>query len=134
MKKGKVLLSMAAAACAFLVMCSTAPSVRISASDNQKEIKAKTGEVIELTLDTQPSTGYAWQVVSLSGVEVYGKSKVESHNDGITVGGVETIHLFFKTVKSGAGSIELAYVRSWEPKADAEKHYKVLVVIEDKQD
>ena len=131
MKNSKAIV-LVSAACAFFVMCSSSPAVLISSADNQKEIKAKTGEIIELTIETQPSTGYSWQIASLSCVEKYGESKIDAGTDVRRMGRVETEHIFFKAVKAGSGYIDLKYVRPWEKDDKPAKSYKVSVIVTDK--
>lgn len=116
---------------ASLLMCSSSQPLRLSSLDNQKEIKVKTGDIVELAIDTQPSTGYTWKIEALSCVEKYGDSRIDS-GKGTALGRVETEYMRFKAVKIGSGFIDLKYIRPWETDKNPAKQYKVYIDVEDK--
>ncbi|MGL4368432.1 MAG: protease inhibitor I42 family protein [Spirochaetota bacterium] len=110
-------------------MCATAAKYTVMDADNQKSFSLKKGEIIKVELEAQLSTGYGWQVAGLSGVEVYGDTKVITAQKEIT-GGKDYQYLQFKAVQSGSGFIELKYVQPWNPKSTPAKTYKILISVE----
>jgi len=99
--------------------------------DNGKEIQVKTGEVFELSLDEQGGTGYTWEFNRFD-------------NKRFQVMGAETRHLAdlprvggpvlrvwrLKAKAPGLSRLSLDYLRPWEGRAKAVKHFEVKVRIQ----
>jgi len=84
-------------------------------ADNGKQISVKAGDDITLTLESNPTTGYSWQVMVMDGTVVTQVGESEYRSDGQNIpgsGGTETFR--FKAVNSGKTSLELGYMRPWE--------------------
>jgi inhibitor of cysteine peptidase len=78
-------------------------------------IETNSGNAIILTLDSNPTTGYGWQLGQplSSGVLVFVSSEyLPSPTDLVGAPGKEI--WTFKAVKAGKAVIVLNYVRSWE--------------------
>lgn len=103
----------------FALMCASAPSVLVSEKDNAQQFSMKKGDIIQISLDAQLSTGYGWQISSLTGVEQYGDIDVRTAK---TIGGIDTQNIRFRALASGSGFIELKYTRPWK-KDDAPLRY-----------
>lgn len=110
----------------FALMCASAPSVFVSEKDNTKQVSLKKGEVIQLSLDAQLSTGYGWQVSSLGGVEQYGDIDVKTAK---TIGGTDTQNIRFRALTAGSGFIELKYIRPWKKDDTPLRYFKVSLSI-----
>ena len=110
----------------FALMCASAPSVIVSGNDNAKEFSLKKGEIVLISLDAQLSTGYGWQVSSISGVEQYGDIDVKTAK---VIGGIDTQNIRFRAVSAGSGLIELKYIRPWKKDDTPLKYFKVHLSI-----
>ena len=103
----------------FLVMalfsgCGT-NGTHLTDADNGKQVNVKSGEVITLTLESNPTTGYSWQVIKINNAILTQVGDVEYKSDGRTIpgaGGMETFR--FEAVGTGETTLELGYMRPWE--------------------
>ena len=89
----------------------------LTSADNNRQITAKAGDTLTLTLDSNPTTGYSWQVMEIDNAILIQDGdpeyKQSSGSDGLVgAGGTETFH--FRAVGSGNASLELGYMRPWE--------------------
>lgn len=89
----------------------------LTEADNGKTINLQPGETLTLTLESNPTTGYSWQVMELDNAvltqEGDPKYKQSSGAEGLVgAGGTETFR--FKTIGSGETSLSLGYMRPWE--------------------
>ena len=86
-------------------------------ADNGKQIAVRPGEILTLTLESNPTTGYSWQVMELDSAVLTQVSdpeyKQSSGAEGLVgAGGTETFR--FKAVGSSETTLELGYTRPWE--------------------
>ena len=94
-----------------------ANGTRITDADNGKQISIKPGDVVTVTLESNPTTGYSWQVMEIDNAILIqdgdSEYKQSSGSDGLVgAGGTETFH--FRAVGNGNASLELGYMRPWE--------------------
>ena len=90
---------------------------RITDIDNGNQITVKSGEVITLTLESNPTTGYSWQVMDIDNVILVQDGDSEftqaSNLEGLVgAGGMETFR--FEAIGVGEATLELGYMRPWE--------------------
>jgi predicted secreted protein len=99
--------------------------------DNGKEIRVQAGEVIELALEEQGGTGYTWEFNKLD----------EKHFQVVRtatrpmaapplVGGAVLKVWQLKTKTPGEAKLNLDYLRPWEGRASAVKHFEIKVCIQ----
>jgi inhibitor of cysteine peptidase len=86
-------------------------------ADNGKQISMRPGEILTLTLESNPTTGYSWQVMELDSAVLTQEGdpeyKQSSGAEGLVgAGGTETFR--FKAVGSSETTLELGYTRPWE--------------------
>jgi inhibitor of cysteine peptidase len=89
----------------------------LTEADNGKTINLQPGETLTLTLESNPTTGYSWQVMELDNAVLTQEGdpeyKQSSGAEGLVgAGGTETFR--FKTIGSGETSLSLGYMRPWE--------------------
>jgi inhibitor of cysteine peptidase len=89
----------------------------LTGTDNGKQITVKSGDVVTLTLVSNPTTGYSWQVMDIDNAVLVQDGEPEykqsSGSEGLVgAGGTETFH--FKAVGSGETTLNLGYMRPWE--------------------
>ena len=80
----------------------------------ERSIQIKVGEKIELSLRSNPTTGYGWVVMDHdSSISVDSKYATDAHEpEMVGVGGTETFSIVCS--QSGDYTLELEYKRSWE--------------------
>lgn len=113
-----------------LAACSPSKPAILSAADNGSHINVKVGEQIVITLEDNPSTGYAWEAKDLdTGMfQMTGEPTFISSNPG-QVGSGGNITLTFKAIKSGTGSLTLVYRRPWETGVNPINTFTVNVTV-----
>ncbi len=87
---------------------------------------------ITVSLESNPSTGYSWEVVYQSdNVEVISKEYVAGDSAEVVVGAPGIEKVSFRVPEEGKrGVIALAYVRPWEGK-EADEYYVLDVRFDD---
>jgi inhibitor of cysteine peptidase len=102
----------------------------ITDADKGSEVHLKAGDVLELRLKSNPSTGFMWYIQSKSTplLKLVHQSQTEATEPGM---GRPILQIFaFEPRRSGEGGLLLHYVRSWEPPATDEEQFQIHVVIE----
>lgn len=112
------LAAVGASGCGDSAKASVGP-VKLTEVDNGKSLEVKVGEIIEITLPGNPTTGYCWSsalrdkdkaLLEEMGEPAYTASSTE----GNLVGGGGTYTFTFKAEASGSAVIKLVYERPWE--------------------
>ena len=103
----------------------------LTSADNGKQITLQSGDVMTLTLESNPTTGYSWQVLAIdNGVLVRDGDPTYKGASGsvkvVGAGGTETFR--FKAVGAGETSLELGYMRPWEDVPPIETFLVQIVV------
>lgn len=116
---------MAAAACT-----STLPGdiVVLTGRDNGREITLKKGGALELTLDSNPTTGFAWIVaeVRTAVLRLEGEPGYQPDEPaGVGGGGKQTFK--FRAVAVGQTGLKLTYRRPWETDAPPAETFEITV-------
>ncbi len=127
------ILALAVLTSAFLVGCrSAADGIQLGADDNGTQIALKKGQTVVITLESNPTTGYSWQMApSDDGVLVQaGEAEFEENprgKDMVGVGGAETLR--FEAKESGQTTLELVYRRPWEKDEKPIETFSVQVTV-----
>ena len=108
-----------------------AKGANLTEADNGKQITVKSGDVITLTLNSNPTTGYSWQVMEIDNAVLAQQGDPEykqaSGAQGLVgAGGTETIR--FSVVGKGTTTLELGYMRPWESVSPIETFTLQVVV------
>ena len=113
------------------VACSSSKEVKLGAADDGQKIEITKGQIIAISLDSNPSTGYSWEASDLdeSILSQEGESefKSEAKPNVVGAGGVETLR--FKAVETGETMLKLIYHRSWEKDVAPEQTFTVQVTV-----
>lgn len=100
----------------FLSSCAKPESI-LTAGDNGHEVTIKQGQILTISLESNPTTGYGWQVVEMDASILAQSGETEyrqtSGTEGLAgAGGVETLR--FEALAAGQTTLTLGYMRSWE--------------------
>ncbi len=98
--------------------------------DNGKEIQVNSGNLIELALEMQAGTGYLWEFQRLDGEHfAIVQSQTRPLADQTRVGGPMLQVWRLQTKAPGEARLSLDYLRPWEGRARAVKHFQIKVHI-----
>jgi len=98
-----------------LVGCG-ASEVRLDANANGTQKDLSRGQVLLITLESNPTTGYSWQVVPVDPaiLKQVGNAEFKSSAPPPVVGAGGTETFRFETVGAGTTTLKLNYHRPWE--------------------
>jgi inhibitor of cysteine peptidase len=106
------------------------PAMRVTVADSGRPVSLKLGDTLEVRLNSNPSTGFSWSVVSVNHpvLERVSNDFRPSGDSNVPGAGGTDIWLF-KAVKTGKQSLRLVYRRPSEKDTVAAKtvFYRVVV-------
>jgi len=97
-----------------LTGCGT-KGIHLTDADNGKQVAVKSGDVIVVALESNPTTGFSWQLTEMDNtvLKQVGEVKYESGGKNIPgAGGTETFR--FEALSTGEVTLTLWYMRPWE--------------------
>jgi inhibitor of cysteine peptidase len=107
-------------------------SLTLDASADGTTQLLKVGEVMAITLESNPSTGYGWfatssrpEVIAQSGDSQYQEPQSTSGTPIMGAAGTET--LSFLAISAGTATLTLDYKRGWETNVAPEKTISITV-------
>jgi len=105
-----LLLALASAGCG-------ARETNLTAVDNGGQVTLSPGQALTISLESNPTTGYGWQVVEMDSAILQQTGEPEykqasGAEDLVGAGGVETLR--FEALAAGETTLTLGYMRSWE--------------------
>lgn len=110
---------------------SAAPStIQIFEQDDGDTVLLKRGDTLWIALAGNPSTGYAWEVVSVDPavLEMTGEPLFAPESDLLGAGG--TVTLTFKGIGVGETAMELAYQRPFEAQQPPLRTFAVMIRVD----
>jgi inhibitor of cysteine peptidase len=92
----------------------TSATVEVDDSHNGSSIGLSMGQILVVSLEANPTTGYTWQVenIDVSLLNQLGEAQFQPESGAIGAGGTQTFH--FRIVAKGETNLGLAYRRPWE--------------------
>jgi inhibitor of cysteine peptidase len=117
----------------FLSSCNQSGEIMLDEKDNGSKIQLSQGEDLTITLDSNPSTGYGWQVAESDEaiLQQVGKAEyITSDPAGQPLpgqGGKEILR--FVSVSPGKTTLSLFYIRPWEDDVEAEQTFSIEVSV-----
>ena len=96
-----------------------------------KAMRVPPGKIITISLNANPSTGFSWQLVSISDKNILKfVKKYFSQAAGKEMAGAGGIENWsFKTLKSGQVVVVLEYRRTWEKNVPAAKREEFNIFV-----
>ena len=113
--------------------CGSSGEVKVGASASGGQVELEQGQVLVVTLESNPSTGFRWEVVDLdeSILQQVGEAEFEVADDRDPpppgAGGHETFR--FQAVGVGQTSLQMIYHRSWEEGVEPERTFSLQVAV-----
>jgi inhibitor of cysteine peptidase len=116
----------------FAVTC-VPGQVQLDESKVDGQIEIARGQSLVLTLDSNPTTGYRWEIAEMNTnvLRQEGDAVLELSDAGnsslVGAGGTESFH--FAGVGAGKTNLKLIYHRAWEKNVQPIKTYVVQVTV-----
>ena len=109
--------------------CRSTGRVEIDEADNQGEVVLNVGDTLLLSLESNPTTGYGWQIAQIdqSILREAGHEYEAESSDLVGSGGREIWR--FDALAAGSTTLQLEYTRSWEEGVEPEKTFSIRVVV-----
>lgn len=107
--------------------------VEVGGQDNGGQVALKQGQVLVVSLESNPTTGYSWEVAEIDDAVLKQKGEVEYQQADagdppkVGVGGVETFR--FEAQGAGTASLKLVYHRPWEEGVEPLETYTLEVTV-----
>jgi inhibitor of cysteine peptidase len=125
--------------CAGLVSgCGSTPAavpkigtVRVDAAADGTTIRVAKGSTLEVALDSNPTTGFDWQLAGAvpSQVTTVGSTlEATATGDSVGAGGIRVFT--YTAATAGTGTLRLEYVRPWEKGVPPAKTFTLTVVVQ----
>ena len=100
--------------CVFGAGCISNDNIEFSYSGGEQSISAKAGEIITITTETNPSTGYSWtEPVVSEGLKIVGTGSYSDAEPGL-VGAGGFCYWNVTAEKAGTYTFTTEYKRPWE--------------------
>ncbi|MDI6695015.1 MAG: protease inhibitor I42 family protein [Anaerolineales bacterium] len=112
-----------------LAGCVSGGAITLTAQDAGKSVEVKAGETFKVTLDGNPTTGYAWEVAADSSAPVTQVGEWEFKADSDAVGAGGKLTLTFQAGQGGQGALKLVYHRPFEAQTPPAETFEVQIVI-----
>ena len=107
--------------------------INIDEDDDGSQVELEQGQVLVVTLESNPTTGYGWEVIETqeSILEQMGEAEFKPSDEGepptVGAGGWEIFR--FKAISAGQMTIQLVYRRSWEEGVEPINTFSIEVVV-----
>jgi inhibitor of cysteine peptidase len=128
--RSHLLVACAVAAVALPAVAACQPTaLQLTERDNGTSHTVAKNQELTVTLESNPSTGYSWQVTEAGSpvLEQVGEAVYQAPTGtGTVMGAAGTETLRFKAVQSGTAALGLGYTRPWESNPP-EKTFTVTV-------
>jgi inhibitor of cysteine peptidase len=107
--------------------------VNVDEEDDGSQVELEQGRILVVTLKSNPTTGYRWEVVENqeSILEQMGEAEFKQSDTGepplVGAGGWEIFR--FKAISTGQTSLKLVYHRPWEEGVEPINTFSIEVVV-----
>jgi len=93
------------------------------------EVALNAGDQLDVTLESNPTTGYVWETQSLdvAVLQQVGEAEFTADGEAIGAGGKETLH--FVALAPGHTQLQLVYHRPWETSEPPLKTFDLTVTV-----
>jgi len=105
--------------------------VKITEDNKDSTVEMRVGELLEVTLIGNPSTGYMWDVASVNPNILKPIEQLEFQGDSKAIGAPGKLTLRFEATRPGKTPLKLIYHRPWEKNIEPIDTFEVTVVIKE---
>ncbi|MEW6716727.1 MAG: protease inhibitor I42 family protein [Chloroflexota bacterium] len=103
--------------------------VKLSAEDVDRQVEISKGQTLAITLRSNPTTGYTWEVSEIHEevLRQVGETEYKADSDLIGSPGVEILR--FEALNSGSSTLTLVYHRPWEEGVEPLDTFSIQVTV-----
>jgi len=106
-----------------------AGGINLSADDNGRTVPLSVGQLVVISLDANPSTGYTWEIKGLNQAVVQQVGEMEFKPSSELAGAPGTAIFRFKAVSPGQTTLTLIYHRPWEQNVPPAKTFSIQLTV-----
>jgi len=103
--------------------------IRLNDADNGRKLELREGQEIVVSLESNPTTGYIWEISNIGDgiIAQVGKTTYESKSDLLGAGGIQV----FRFKAKGAGQVDLNFVyhRPWEKNVKPVRTFSLKITV-----
>lgn len=115
----------------FAAGCGPTGEVRFDMADNGRQIEAEVGQILAISLESNPTTGFGWELIELEDpiLQLMGEAEFQpsESNEIVGAGGTETFR--FEVASTGQTTLTLVYRRSWEEGVEPLETFSLNVIV-----
>ncbi len=104
--------------------------MKLSMKNAGSTIHLHMGDLLEISLEGNPSTGYQWETVPMQTTLLKQQENWEFKPSGRSPGAGGILTLRFKAVQLGQADFKLIYHRPFEPEEPPAKKFEIKLVVE----
>lgn len=112
----------------------TVAGVNVGASDSGGEKTLAVGDLLIVTLDSNATTGYSWNLSEISDAAIIRYVSDEyvapEQSDPPVVGAPGQEVWTFEALAAGTAAISMRYIQPWMPDADPAETFDITVIVE----
>jgi inhibitor of cysteine peptidase len=108
----------------------SAAPIQLTAKDDGSTQIVAVGREIEITLESNPTTGYTWNLDGPLPAQLEQVGAAEYTSESTALGGGGSEVWTFKAVSAGEGELSLKYARSFEPTASPAETFQITVLVQ----
>jgi inhibitor of cysteine peptidase len=103
--------------------------IKLGASDSGRQIELNKGQVLVITLEANPSTGYTWEIAELDTHVMHqiGETEFQPESNLLGAKGMQTLR--FEAVNTGQTPLKLVYHRPWEKGVEPLQIFSIQVMV-----
>jgi len=110
------------------VVTSGLKELRLTDENDGYRAELGSDQVLVVSLESNPSTGYSWEVADINPKVLHQVGKTEFEQMSPLLGAPERQTLRFKVVGAGQSTLKLVYRRPWEKDVKPAKEFSIQVV------
>ena len=108
---------------------SSVSCVKLTEKNNGSTVTLSVDQNLQITLASNSSTGYSWNIVSIDPALLKQIGEEEYRQESNRRGGGGRTTFRFKPVGKGKFFLKLAYYRAWEKNSSYEKTFTVTLLV-----
>lgn len=104
-------------------------TVKVTEDDDNSSLDLRVTDVLEVTLESNPTTGYQWEMIGDVSYYLRQLGKVEYEPRGNSMGSGGSNILRFEAIRTGKMKLEFVYRQPFNKEGPAEKSFGLFVTI-----
>ena len=115
----------------FATGCGPTGEVRLDMADNGRQIEVEVGQILAISLESNPTTGFGWELVELEDpiLQLMGEAEFQPSESKEIVGTGGTEIFRFEVVSTGQTTLTLVYRRAWEDEVEPIETFNLNIVV-----